>query len=134
MTRKPGVGKTRHKWLLEDLDTNLNSAQTIINRILAELRAAQEQPGRRLADLAMLIAELAQTLSRARALIVAMQELIQEAPAPTEGDAIADLYALIADIQEQLDELKATAAASTSQITKSKPDPSAQQSQGGTTA
>ncbi len=124
MTRKPGVGKTRHKWLLEDLDAAVSTAQGAIGRILAELRSIQEQPGganRRVADLAMLVAELAQTLSRARTIIATMQELIQTAPAPapTAGDAITDLYALVASLQEQLDELKTAASTPTGEVPQS---------------
>lgn len=107
MTRRPGVGKTRHKWLLEDLDTNLSAAQASIGRILAEIRTLQEQPGRRLADLAMLVAELAQLLSRARAIGAEMQALIEHAPIVTGPDDLTQLYELVADMQLQLNDLKA---------------------------
>ena len=46
MTRKPGVGKTRHRWLLGDLDALLAGSQDGINQIIAEIRRIQERPGR----------------------------------------------------------------------------------------
>jgi uncharacterized protein YbjQ (UPF0145 family) len=101
MTRKPGVGKTQHKWLLGDLDAALADAQQTIGRLLAELLANQERPGKRLADLAMLVAELAQIISRARAIAAAMQELIQQAP-DADADALAELRQRVTAIEQQL--------------------------------
>ncbi len=107
MTNKPGVGKTRHKWLLADLDTLLAGSQEAINQIIAEIRRAQERPGRpQLQDLAMLVAELAQLLSKARSINAEMQGLIEQAPG-VDADDTAHLYELVADLQRQLDELKA---------------------------
>ena len=107
MTNKPGIGKTRHKWLLADLDTHLAGSQEAINQIIAEIRRIQERPGRpQFQDLAMLVAELAQLLSKARAVDAEMLELVEQAPGNLDPDDTAHLYDLVADLQRQIDELK----------------------------
>lgn len=111
MTNKPGVGKTRHKWLLGDLDAQLVGAQTGITEIVREIRRIQEHGGRAsLQDLAMLVAELAQLLARARSTVAEMQGLVDNAP-DAAGDAagagdIQQLFDAVADLQRQVEELR----------------------------
>ena len=106
MTSKPGVGKTRHRWLLGDLDTLLAGCQDGINQVIAEIRNIQERPGRpQFQDLAMLVAELAQVLAKARAVSREMQNLVEQAPGDVGADDTTRLYELVADLQRQIDEL-----------------------------
>ena len=113
MTNKPGVGKTRHKWLLGDLDTQLAGAQAGITEIVKEIRRIQEHGGRvGLQDLAMLVAELAQLLAKSRGTVMEMRDLVDSAPdADTAGDAagagdIKQLFDLVADLRRQVEELR----------------------------
>ena len=111
MTRKPGVGKTRHRWLLGDLDALLAGSQDGINQLIAEIRRIQERPGRpQFQDLAMLVAELAQVLAKARAISREMQSLIEQAPGDIGADDTARLYESISDLQRQIDELNERSA------------------------
>lgn len=111
MTSKPGVGKTRHRWLLGDLDALLAGSQDGINQLIAEIRRIQERPGRpQFQDLAMLVAELAQILAKARAISREMQSLIEQAPGDVSVDDTARLYELVIDLQRQIDELKERSA------------------------
>lgn len=106
MTSKPGVGKTRHRWLLGDLDTLLAGCQDGINQVIAEIRNIQERPGRpQFQDLAMLVAELAQVLAKARAVSREMQNLVEQAPGDVGADDAARLYELVVDLQRQINEL-----------------------------
>lgn len=108
MTSKPGVGKTRHRWLIGDIDTLLAGSQDAINQIIAEIRNIQERPGRpQFQDLAMLVAELAQILAKARAITKEMLALVEQAPGDVSADDTERLYELVADLQVQIDELKA---------------------------
>lgn len=108
MTDKPGVGKTRHRWLIGDIDTLLAGSQEAINQIIAEIRRIQERPGRpQFQDLAMLVAELAQVLAKARAISREMQNLVEQAPGDVGADDTARLYELVFDLRAQIDELKA---------------------------
>lgn len=108
MTSKPGIGKTRHRWLIGDVDTLLAGSQDAINQIIAEIRNIQERPGRpQFQDLAMLVAELAQIVAKARAITKEMLALVEQAPGDVSTDDTARLYELVADLQEQIDELKA---------------------------
>ena len=102
MTNKPQVGKTRHKWLLGDLDTGLMTGQTTINRLITEIRQQQERPRPAFQDIAMMVAELAQTLSQARTLAKEMIDLVEQAPAAELDDA-ERLAQAIADLQRQID-------------------------------
>lgn len=112
MTSKPGVGKTRHRWLLGDLDTLLAGCQDGINQVITEIRNIQERPGRpQFQDLAMLVAELAQVLAKARAVSREMQTLIDQAPGDVSADDTTRLYELVADLQRQIDELTERSAA-----------------------
>ena len=116
MTRKPGVGKTRHRWLLGDLDTLLAGSQDGINQLIAEIRRIQERPGRpQFQDLAMLVAELAQVLAKARAISREMQSLIEQAPddigaGDIDADDTARLYESVSDLQRQIDEINERSA------------------------
>ena len=111
MTSKPGVGKTRHRWLLGDLDALLAGSQDGINQIIAEIRRIQERPGRpQFQDLAMLVAELAQVLAKARAISREMQSLIEQAPDDIGADDAARLYESVSDLQRQIDELNERSA------------------------
>lgn len=108
MTSKPKVGKTHHRWLLGDLDTLLAGCQTGIGQIITEIRAIQERPGRpQFQDLAMLVAELAQVIAKARSINREMQALIDQAPDNINADDATRLYELIVDLQRQIDELAA---------------------------
>lgn len=108
MTSKPGVGKTRHRWLIGDVDTLLAGSQEAINQIIAEIRNIQERPGRpQFQDLAMLVAELAQIVARARAISKEMLALVEQAPDNVPAGDAERLYELVADLQAQIDELKA---------------------------
>lgn len=110
MTSKPGVGKTRHRWLIGEVDTLLAGSQDAINQIIAEIRNIQERPGRpQFQDLAMLVAELAQIVARARAISREMQELVEQAPGDVSIDDAARLFELVADLQAQIDELRRNA-------------------------
>lgn len=101
MTRPPGVGKTRHKWLIGDTADALKHAQTTVSRIIVEVRREQERPGRpQFQDIAILLAELAQSLGRATALVDEMGDLVESAQA-SAGD-IEQVLAVIADLQEQV--------------------------------
>lgn len=107
MTSKPGVGKTRHRWLIGDVDQLLAGSQDAINQIIAEIRNIQERPGRpQFQDLAMLVAELAQIVARARAISREMQGLVEQAPGGVSTDDTARLYELVVDLQAQIDELR----------------------------
>ena len=105
MTNKPQVGKTRHKWLLGDLDTSLMTGQTTINRLIAEIRQQQDRTRPQFQDIAMMVAELAQMLSQARTLAKEMIDLVEQAPAAELDDA-ERLALQIADLQRQIDEIK----------------------------
>lgn len=107
MTSKPGVGKTRHKWLLGDLDAQLVGAQAGITEIVKEIRHIQEHNGRvGLQNLAMLVAELAQLLAKARGTCRQMQDLVDNAPDTAGADDARQLFDLLADMQRQIEELR----------------------------
>lgn len=101
MTRPPGVGKTRHKWLIADTADAIRVAQTTAARIIVEVRREQERPGRaQFQDIAILLAELAQALGKAASLVDEMGDLVENAPASTgEMDQV---LSMIADLQEQV--------------------------------
>jgi len=101
MTRPPAVGKTRHKWLISDASDALSRAQATVSRIIVEVRREQERPGRpQFQDIAILLAELAQSLGKAAALVDEMGDLVENAPAGT-GE-LEQVLAMIADLQEQV--------------------------------
>lgn len=102
MSDKPQIGKTRHKWLLGDLDNALMDAQTTIQQMIAEIRQQQERPRPAFQDVAMLTAELAQTISQARTLAKEMIDLVEQAQT-AKPDAIEQLAQQIADLQRQID-------------------------------
>jgi hypothetical protein len=105
MTTKPKVGATKHKWLLGDLDSLLLGAQSLINRLIAEIRQQQERSGRpHLGDVAMLVAELAQLISQARGLAREMTDLVEGAP-DAELDDAERLAEQIAGLQRQIEEI-----------------------------
>lgn len=104
MTNKPQLGKTRHKWLLGDLDTSLMTSQAVINRLIAEVRQQQERPRPAFQDIAMLLAELAQILSQARTLAKELIDLVEQAPA-ADLDAAEQLAQQIVDLQRQIDDI-----------------------------
>lgn len=107
MTNKPGVGKTRHRWLLGDLDAQLVGAQAGITEIVKEIRHIQEHNGRvGLQNLAMLVAELAQLLAKARSTCSQMQDLVDNAPEAAGADDARQLFDLLTDMQRQIDELR----------------------------
>ncbi len=101
MTQRPGVGKTRHKWLIADTADALKHAQTTVSRIIVEIRREQERPGRpQFQDIAILLAELAQSLGKATALVDEMGALVESAQS-----SISDserLLEMITDLQEQV--------------------------------
>jgi hypothetical protein len=101
MTQRPGLGKTRHRWLIGDAADALKSAQTLLTRIIVEIRREQERPGRpQFQDIAILVAELAQTISRAAAVVDEMGDLVESAQSSvSDSERLLDL---IADLQEQV--------------------------------
>lgn len=102
MTNRPQIGKTRHRWLLGDLDANLTGSQTVISRLIAEIRQQQERSRPSFQDIAMLVAELAQMLSGARTLTQEMIDLIEQAH-DGEPSATEQIAQQIAEIQNQID-------------------------------
>jgi len=104
MTNKPQLGRTKHKWLLGDLDASLMTGQAAINRLIAEIRTQQERPRPAFQDIAMLTAELAQTLSQARTLAKELIDLVEQAPA-AELDTAELLAQQIGDLQRQIDDI-----------------------------
>lgn len=105
MTNLPGIGKTKHKWLLTDLDNVLTQSQGHIERIIAEIRRQQERPGRpEFSELAMLIAVLSQTLSKGKGFVREMRELVDNAPGNL--DQAEEIMLLLADLQAQIDVLR----------------------------
>lgn len=101
MTRPPGLGKTRHKWLLSDTADALKHAQATVSRIIVEVRREQERPGRpQFQDIAILLAELAQSLGKAAGLVDEMGDLVENAQAG--AGEIEQVLAMIADLQEQM--------------------------------
>lgn len=101
MTRPPGVGKTRHKWLIADTADAIKHAQTTVSKIIVEVRREQERPGRpQFQDIAILLAELAQALGKAASLVDEMGDLVESAQSST-GE-LEQVLAMIADLQEQV--------------------------------
>lgn len=101
MTRPPGLGKTRHRWLIGDAADTLSRAQTTVSRIIVEVRREQERPGRpQFQDIAILLAELAQAIGKAAALVDEMGDLVENAQSDT-GE-LEQVLAMIADLQEQV--------------------------------
>jgi hypothetical protein len=101
MTRPPGVGKTRHKWLIGDTADALQRAQATVSKIIVEVRREQERPGRpQFQDIAILLAELAQALGKASALVDEMGDLVENAQA--SASEMEQVLAMIADLQEQV--------------------------------
>jgi hypothetical protein len=56
----------------------------------------------------MMVAEIAQVLGQARALAREMSDLVEQAPGDLSTDDATRLYELVADLQAQIDELKAS--------------------------
>jgi len=104
MTQRPGLGKTRHKWLIADTADALKSAQTTVSRIIVEVRREQERPGRpQFQDIAILLAELAQNLGKAAGLVVEMGDLVESAT--TSINDTEQVLEMISDLQEQVKRL-----------------------------
>ena len=109
MTNKPRLGKTRHRSLIGDLDSTLDRGQETVAELITDIRRQQERSGRvQLQDFAMMVAEIAQVLGQARALAREMSDLVEQAPGDLSTDDTARLYELVADLQRQIDELKAS--------------------------
>lgn len=104
MRQRPGLGKTRHKWLLSDTSDAIAHAQTTLSRIIVEIRREQERPGRpQFQDIAILLAELAQSLSKATALLDEMGDLVDSAQSSvSDSDRMLEM---ITDLQEQVRKL-----------------------------
>mgnify|MGYP000931529365 CR=1 FL=1 len=101
MTQRPGLGKTRHKWLISDAAGEIQHAQTLCNRIIVEIRREQERPGRpQFQDIAMLMAELTQALSKAAGIVDEMGDLVESAQ--SSGSDTERMLDMIADLQEQV--------------------------------
>jgi hypothetical protein len=108
MTQRPGLGKTRHKWLINDAAGDIQHAQTLCGRIIVEIRREQERPGRpQFQDIAMLMAELTQALSKAAGLVDEMGDLVERAESSSSDteqllDMIADLSAEVRRLAEKV--------------------------------
>lgn len=102
MTQRPALGKTRHKWLISDAAGEIQHAQTTVSRIIVEIRREQERPGRpQFQDIAMLIAELTQSLGTAARIVDEMGDLVDSA-----HTSVSDADRLL----EMIDELRAQVA------------------------
>ena len=109
MTSKPHIGKTKHRWLIGEIDSTLDRGQETVAELITDIRRQQERSGRlQLQDLAMMVAEIAQVLGQARALAREVSDLVEQAPSDLSTDDATRLYELVADLQAQIDELKAS--------------------------
>ena len=109
MTSKPHIGKTKHRWLIGEIDSTLDRGQDTVAQLITDIRRQQERAGRiQLQDLAMMVAELAQVLGQARGFAREMSDLVEQAPGDVSADDTTRLYELVADLQAQIDELKAS--------------------------
>ena len=109
MANKPQIGKTKHRWLIGEIDSTLDRGQDTVAELITDIRRQQERSGRlQLQDLAMMVAEIAQVLGQARALAREMGDLVEQAPSDLTTDDATRLYELVADLQRQIDELKAS--------------------------
>ena len=109
MTSKPHIGKTKHRWLIGEIDSTLDRGQDTVAQLITDIRRQQERAGRiQLQDLAMMVAEIAQVLGQARALAREVSDLVEQAPGDLSTDDATRLYELVADLQRQIDELKAS--------------------------
>ena len=109
MTSKPHIGKTKHRWLIGEIDSTLDRGQDTVAELITDIRRQQERSGRlQLQDLAMMVAEIAQVLGQARALAREVSDLVEQAPSDLSTDDTTRLYELVADLQAQIDELKAS--------------------------
>ena len=109
MANKPQIGKTKHRWLIGEIDSTLDRGQDTVAELITDIRRQQERSGRiQLQDLAMMVAELAQVLGQARGFAREMSDLVEQAPGDVSADDTTRLYELVADLQAQIDELKAS--------------------------
>ena len=109
MANKPQIGKTKHRWLIGEIDSTLDRGQDTVAQLITDIRRQQERAGRlQLQDLAMMVAEIAQVLGQARALAREVSDLVEQAPSDLSTDDTTRLYELVADLQAQIDELKAS--------------------------
>lgn len=109
MANKPQIGKTKHRWLIGEIDSTLDRGQETVAELITDIRRQQERSGRiQLQDLAMMVAEIAQVLGQARALAREVSDLVEQAPGDVSADDTAKLYELVADLQRQINELKAS--------------------------
>ena len=109
MANIPLIGKTKHRWLIGEIDSTLDRGQETVAELITDIRRQQERSGRlQLQDLAMMVAEIAQVLGQARALAREVSDLVEQAPSDLTTDDATRLYELVADLQRQIDELKAS--------------------------
>ena len=88
---------------------NLDGQAPHVAELITDIRRQQERSGRlQLQDLAMMVAEIAQVLGQARALAREVSDLVEQAPSDLTTDDATRLYELVADLQRQIDELKAS--------------------------
>ena len=108
MTQRPGLGKTRHKWLIGDAASEIQHAQATVSRIIVEIRREQERPGRaQFQDIAMLIAELSQSLGAAARVVDEMGDLVDNAHTSVSDserllDMIEELRSQVAQLNEKV--------------------------------
>ena len=109
MTSKPQVGKTKHRWLIGEIDSTLDRGQDTVAELITDIRRQQERSGRiQLQDLAMMVAELEQVLGQGRGFAREMSDLVEQERGDVSADDTTRLYELVADLQAQIDELKAS--------------------------